>query len=73
MSIWDTSTNPGVRKAFGQKVPTKPTADGEVEDRLVGINDEESSSDDDDDEEDDEDDDGAALSHDGDSMDEDED
>jgi periodic tryptophan protein 1 len=44
-----------------------------VEDRLVGINDEESSSDDDDDEEDDEDDDGAALSHDGDSMDEDED
>ncbi|KAK4042064.1 WD40-repeat-containing domain protein [Parachaetomium inaequale] len=72
VSIWDTSTNAGVRKAFGQRVPSKAEGDGAVEDRLVGVDDDESSSSEEEDEED-EDDDGAALSHDGDSMDEDED
>jgi periodic tryptophan protein 1 len=73
VSIWDTSTNPGVRKAFGQRVPAKAEAgDGEVEDRLVGVEDDESSSSEEEDEEDDGEE-GAALSHDGDSMDEDED
>jgi periodic tryptophan protein 1 len=72
VSIWDTSTNGGVRKAFGQRVPSKAAADGEVEDRLVGVDDDESSSSEEE-EEDDDDEEGAALSHDGDSMDEDED
>ncbi|KAG7292265.1 hypothetical protein NEMBOFW57_002300 [Staphylotrichum longicolle] len=71
VSVWDTSTNPGVRKAFGQRVPSKASgAEEEVEDRLVGVEDDESSSSE---EEDDEEEDGVALSHDGDSMDEDED
>ncbi|KAH6636698.1 WD40-repeat-containing domain protein [Chaetomium tenue] len=74
VSIWDTSTNGGVRKAFGQRVPSKADADGEVEDRLVGVEDDESSSsEEEEDEDEDDDEDGAALSHDGDSMDEDED
>jgi periodic tryptophan protein 1 len=72
VSIWDTSTNAGVRKAFGQRVPSKAEGDGAVEDRLVGVDDDESSSSEEE-EDDDENDDGAALSHDGDSMDEDED
>lgn len=71
VSIWDTSTNPGVRKAFGQKVPNKPAADGEVADRLVGVVDDESSSSEEEEEGEDDDEEGAALSHDGDSMDED--
>ncbi|KAL2172410.1 hypothetical protein VTG60DRAFT_5685 [Thermothelomyces hinnuleus] len=75
VSIWDTSTNAGVRKAFGQRVPTKAEGDGEVEDRLVGVEDDESSSSDDEEEGEeegeDENEDGAALSHDGESMDED--
>ncbi|KAK4099734.1 WD40 repeat-like protein [Parathielavia hyrcaniae] len=78
VSIWDTSTNPGVRKAFGQKVPAKAEGgDGAVEDRLVGVEDDESSSSEEEgegeEEDEDEDDDSARLSHDGDSMDEDED
>ncbi|KAL2134338.1 hypothetical protein VTI74DRAFT_467 [Chaetomium olivicolor] len=72
VSIWDTSTNPGVRKAFGQRVPEKAGGDEEVEDRLVAVNDDETSSEDEDEDED-EDEEGAAMSHDGDSMDEDED
>ncbi|KAH6626003.1 WD40-repeat-containing domain protein [Chaetomium sp. MPI-SDFR-AT-0129] len=74
VSIWDTSTNAGVRKAFGQRVPAKAGGaggEGEEEDRLVGVEDDESSSSDEG--EDDDEDDEAALSHDGDSMDEDED
>lgn len=73
VSIWDTSTNAGVRKAFAQRMPNKPVGEGEVEDRLVAVNDEESSSSDEgeDEDEDDQSDDGAAISHDGDSMDED--
>lgn len=72
VSVWDTSTNPGVRKAFGQRVPAKAgRAEGEVEDRLVGVDDDESSSSEDEEEDDDED--GVALSHDEDAMDEDED
>ena len=66
MTVWDTSTNPGVRKSFGQKVPAR--ADGaDREDRLVGVQDDsdESSSDEEDGE-------GAdAGQEDGESMDED--
>ncbi|KAK4238252.1 WD40-repeat-containing domain protein [Achaetomium macrosporum] len=72
VSIWDTSTNPGVRKAFGQRVPSKPEGEGEVEDRLVAVDDDASSSSEEEGE-DDEDEGGAALSHDGDSMKDDED
>ncbi|KXX79099.1 Periodic tryptophan protein 1 [Madurella mycetomatis] len=68
VSIWDTSTNPGVRRAFAHKLPDKPAGENEVEDRLVGVEDDESSSSD---EEDDEGEGGARA--DGDSMDEDED
>ncbi|GAB1311242.1 rRNA-processing protein [Madurella fahalii] len=68
VSIWDTSTNPGVRRAFAHKLPNKPVGEKEVEDRLVGVEDDESSSSD---EEDDEGEGGAGV--DGDSMDEDED
>ncbi|EHK41105.1 uncharacterized protein TrAtP1_004517 [Trichoderma atroviride] len=42
MHVWDTSTNPGVRSAFGQRVPA--LKEGVSEDRLVGVNDDESSS-----------------------------
>ncbi|PTB64423.1 WD40 repeat-like protein [Trichoderma citrinoviride] len=42
MHVWDTSTNPGVRSAFGQRVPAP--REGVAEDRLVGVNDDESSS-----------------------------
>ncbi|KAL2159145.1 hypothetical protein VTH06DRAFT_2577 [Thermothelomyces fergusii] len=77
VSVWDTSTNAAVRKAFGQRVPTKAEGEDEVEDRLVGVEDDDSSSsssssdDDEEDEDADENEGGAALSHDGDSMDED--
>ncbi|KAK0733392.1 WD40-repeat-containing domain protein [Lasiosphaeria miniovina] len=68
VSVWDTSTNAGVRKAFAQKLPERAGKDSEVEDKLVGVDDgrESSSS-----EEEDEDEDGAVT--DGNSMDEDED
>ncbi|KAJ4421666.1 rRNA-processing protein [Neurospora sp. IMI 360204] len=68
VSVWDTSTNAGVRKFFAQKVPTKATEE-EVEDKLVGVNDDEddSSSEDGEDDDDDEDESGS----DQDSMDED--
>lgn len=78
VSVWDTSTNAGVRNAFGQRVPTKAEGADEVEDRLVGVEDDESSSSDDGEEGEEEEEEsedgngeGAALSHDGDSMDED--
>jgi periodic tryptophan protein 1 len=66
VSIWDTSTNAGVRKFFAQKMPSTLATEPKVEDRLVGVADDESSSEDD---EEDEDDDGNAAH----SMDEDED
>ncbi|KAK1757620.1 WD40-repeat-containing domain protein [Echria macrotheca] len=44
VSIWDTSTNAGVRKFFAQKMPSKLTGEVPVEDRLVGVADDESSS-----------------------------
>ncbi|EGO52924.1 hypothetical protein NEUTE1DRAFT_150359 [Neurospora tetrasperma FGSC 2508] len=67
VSVWDTSTNAGVRKFFAQKVPTKAT-DEDVEDKLVAVNDvEDSSSEDGEDDDDDEDESGS----DQDSMDED--
>ncbi|KAM7197612.1 WD40-repeat-containing domain protein [Naviculisporaceae sp. PSN 640] len=44
MSVWDTSTNAGVRKAFAQKLPETPAKEGHVEDRLVGVDDADSSS-----------------------------
>ncbi|KAK3937126.1 WD40-repeat-containing domain protein [Diplogelasinospora grovesii] len=80
VSVWDTSTNGGVRKAFAQKLPNRPAKEGEeeeVEDKLVGVEDDESSEsedgedDDEDEEEEETDGEGAALSHDGESMDED--
>ncbi|RFU76137.1 rrna processing pwp1 [Trichoderma arundinaceum] len=42
MHVWDTSTNPGVRSAFAQRVPAP--REGVAEDRLVGVNEDESSS-----------------------------
>ena len=50
VSIWDTSTNAGVRKFFAQKMPSNLSAEPAVEDRLVGVADDESSSDSDEDE-----------------------
>ena len=47
VSIWDTSTNPGVRKFFAQKMPSTVAGEATVEDRLVGVADDESSSSDD--------------------------
>ncbi|KAK1774443.1 WD40-repeat-containing domain protein [Copromyces sp. CBS 386.78] len=55
VSVWDTSTNAGVRKFFAQKVPTKANEE-EVEDKLVGVNDVEDSSSEDGEDDDDEDD-----------------
>jgi periodic tryptophan protein 1 len=43
MHIWDTSTNPAVRKAFAERVPE---TDNKEEDRFVGIEDASSESDD---------------------------
>ncbi|KAM7222289.1 WD40-repeat-containing domain protein [Rhypophila decipiens] len=75
MSVWDTSTNAGVRKAFAQKLPEAPAKEGEVEDRLVGVDDNESSSsddgDDDDDGEEEDESDNESKSGNDDSMDED--
>lgn len=72
MSVWDTSTNAGVRKAFAQKLPNTPAKESEVEDRLVGVNDEDSSSSDEgEDDEDDEDSGNESKSGNDDSMDED--
>jgi periodic tryptophan protein 1 len=45
MQIWDTSTNPAIRKAFAHRV--KPV-DGEVKERLVGVEEDSSESEDDD-------------------------
>jgi periodic tryptophan protein 1 len=72
MSVWDTSTNAAVRKAFGQKVPVKD-GEGAVEDRVVGIDaDSDESSSDEGEGEGDEDDEEGEGSGDGDeSMDED--
>ena len=70
MSVWDTSTNAGVRKTFAQKLPDLPSKGEEVEDRLVGVNDEESS-DSEDGEEDDEEDSGNESKSGNESMDED--
>ncbi|KAK0633387.1 WD40-repeat-containing domain protein [Immersiella caudata] len=67
MSVWDTSTNAGVRKFFAQKMPSTLAAEPKVEDRLVGVADDDSSSESDEDEDDDED---GNAAH---SMDEDED
>ncbi|OAQ97377.1 hypothetical protein LLEC1_01592 [Akanthomyces lecanii] len=41
MNVWDTSTNAAVRKVFAERVPEQT---GDVEDRLVGVEDDESSS-----------------------------
>jgi periodic tryptophan protein 1 len=66
VQVWDTSTNPAIRQAFSGKV--KPIQ-GDVKERLVGI--QEDSSDDSDDSEDDEDDDEGAGKDGWESMDED--
>ncbi|EON97261.1 putative periodic tryptophan protein 1 protein [Phaeoacremonium minimum UCRPA7] len=49
MSVWDTSTNAAVRRAFANKLGNK--ADEEVEERLIGVEDDESSSEDEEEEE----------------------
>jgi len=69
VTVWDTSTNAAVRHAFGQKLPKKADAEGVVEDRLVGVQDDEDSSSSDGEEEDDDDDNGAAVDQDDESMD----
>ncbi|POR31998.1 Putative WD repeat-containing protein [Tolypocladium paradoxum] len=63
MHVWDTSTNPSVRKAFAQRLPAQ--ADEVVEDRLIAVEDDDSSS------SDEEEGDDAGEAEDGDSMDED--
>lgn len=68
VTVWDTSTNAAVRHAFGQKLPKKADAEGVVEDRLVGVQDDEDSSSSDG-EDDDDDDNGAAVDQDDESMD----
>jgi len=52
VSVWDTSTNSAVRKAFAHKTQIQPT--GDKEDRLVGVDEVEESSSEDEDEDDDE-------------------
>ncbi|KYK59996.1 hypothetical protein DCS_01130 [Drechmeria coniospora] len=49
MHVWDTSTNPGVRAAFAQKVPA--LKEEAAEDRLIGVEDDDSSSSDEEEEE----------------------
>jgi periodic tryptophan protein 1 len=74
MHVWDTSTNGAVRKSFAHRVPE--VKDKDVEDRLVGVEDDESSSSDEEEEGgaaagEDEDEDEDEEEEDGDSMDED--
>ncbi|KAI1252963.1 hypothetical protein MGN70_005170 [Eutypa lata] len=61
LQVWDTSTNGAVRQAFAHKI-TNNKAVGEVEDRLIGVQELESSSDEED---------GDDQENDGESMDED--
>lgn len=44
VSIWDTSTNAAVRRAFAHKLPTKAGDDGDVKERLIGVDHDDSSS-----------------------------
>ncbi|KAI1397641.1 WD40 repeat-like protein [Hypoxylon fuscum] len=46
MHVWDTSTNAAVRQAFAHKISNK--LEGEVKERLIGVEEDESSSDDED-------------------------
>ena len=41
--VWDTSTNPGVRRAFADRLTP---VDGEIKERLVGVEDDSSESED---------------------------
>lgn len=50
VTVWDTSTNPSVRRAFAGRIPNQP--EGDVKERLVAIEDDDSSSEDDDEEDD---------------------
>ncbi len=68
LSVWDTSTNAAVRKAFASRLASRD--DGEVEEKLIGVADDESSSSDDEEEEG-EDEGGATIGKDEDSMEED--
>ncbi|KAI8957700.1 WD40 repeat-like protein [Daldinia sp. FL1419] len=43
MHVWDTSTNGAVRQAFAHKISNK--SDGEIRERLIGVEEDESSSD----------------------------
>ncbi|OAA56583.1 rRNA processing protein [Niveomyces insectorum RCEF 264] len=53
LTVWDTSTNSAVRQAFASKLPNQPGAD-QVEERLIGLEDDGSEESSDEDEEDDE-------------------
>ncbi|KAI0842229.1 WD40 repeat-like protein [Hypoxylon sp. FL0890] len=44
MNVWDTSTNAAVRQAFAHKISNK--SEGEVRERLIGVDEDESSSED---------------------------
>lgn len=60
LSVWDTSTNAAVRGAFAGKVAVKPGRE-DVEDRLVGVEEDESSSEEEEEEEEDDEEGGAAA------------
>ena len=53
ISVWDTSTNPAVRNAFGSRIPAGAAEQrgDDVEDKLVGVDDNEDSSESDENEE----------------------
>ena len=74
-TVWDTSTNAAIRRAFATRLPAGAAAAGdEVEERVVGVNnagsDEEESSDGEEDEEDDDDDESGSGGDDGNDSDE---
>ncbi|KJR81696.1 periodic tryptophan protein 1 [Sporothrix schenckii 1099-18] len=49
LTVWDTSTNAAVRQAFASKLPN--AADGDVEERMIGVEDDDSEESSDDEEE----------------------
>ncbi|KAL1901969.1 rRNA-processing protein [Sporothrix stenoceras] len=59
LTVWDTSTNAAVRRAFASKLPNG--AEGDVEERMIGVEDDESEESSDDEEEGDEGEGGAAV------------
>ncbi|KAI0176420.1 WD40 repeat-like protein [Hypoxylon sp. FL1284] len=62
MHVWDTSTNAAVRQAFAHKISNN--TEGEVQERLIGVEEDQSSSDEDEDEEEGENDDPESMDED---------